>query len=207
MDTSRAHAVPSDAGLNRGPEGQMLKSAHQAIRSIRRWHRRSSYTISSWIGRLLVVGSIAYMTWSIGVRTEGSVASQHEAIGELIALLGGIAGSFMASRSAFRSHARSAFRRLLSMYEGLGEIARTTEVEFPDEHESALQRIGAIASVHYGTARDALEDWSDLAPHEVAELKDGLTRPRETSDQWDVDAPPPTLGRGAVSTNGGSEHG
>lgn len=167
-------------------------------------YRRSSYKIGSWFGWLLVILAISYTTWRIGVESERPVTSTEEAAGELLALIGGIAGSFLASRSTFRGHARSAFRRLLSMSAGLGDIARTAACETPEEHEQALARIGAIASVHYETALHALEDWSDLAPRQVAELRENLSRrgasPAATADE----STPPPLGRGAVSTHGGS---
>ena len=173
--------------------------------TVREFFRRSAYKIGSWFGWLLVVGAIAYTTWRIGVESERPVTSAEEAIGELIALIGGIAGSFLAARSTFRGHARSAFRRLLSMYDGLGEIAKTAVCETPEEHESALARIGAIASVHYGTAWDALEDWSDIAPQQVSALKEDLSRRDRVSRAWSDDVGPPPLSRGAVSTDEGSE--
>ena len=172
--------------------------------AVRQFYRRSSYRIGSWVGWLLVVAAIAYTTWRIGIEAGRPVTSTEEGLGELLALMAGIAGSLLASRSTLRGHARSAFRRLLSMYEGLGEIANTAVCETPAEHESALARIGAIASVHYGTAWDALEDWSDLAPREVAELRESL-QPREhaTGEGLDKVEPLP-LGRGAIPKDGGS---
>ena len=112
----------------------------------------------------------------------------------------------MASRSALRSHARSAFRRLLSLYNGLGEIARTAESETSEERELALAKISAIARVHYRTAQDALYDWSDLAPHEVAELRERLMRDGgEQVDRSEVEISRPLV-RGMVSVEGGNEH-
>lgn len=175
------------------------------VESIRGRYRRWSYTIGTWFGALLVVGAIAYTTWRIGVESRGPLSGEAEAIGELAALVGGIAGSFLASRSALRSHARSAFRRLLSMYNGLGEIARISVCESPEEHESALATIGAIASVHYGTARDALEDWSDLAPQQVAELRENLTREGEAAAAHAEADSVPSLGVGLIATRGGSQ--
>ena len=179
-------------------------AAERVGATVRRVYRRSAYKIGSWVGWLLVVGAIAYTTWRIGVELERPVTSAGEAIGELVALVGGIAGSFLASRSAFRGHARSAFRRLLSMYDGLGEIAKASVCETPEEHESALARIGAIASVHYGTALDALEDWSDLAPQQVSELRESLSRREQASGEWSEEVGPPPFGRSAVSIDEGS---
>ena len=171
---------------------------------LRGLYRRSSYKVGLWVGWLLVVGAIAYTTWRIGVESVRPATSAEEAVGELVALIGGIVGSFLASRSTFRGHARSAFRRLLSMYDGFGEIAKTAVCETPEEHESALERIGAIASVHYGTAWHALEDWSDLAPQQVAELRESLSRRGQAAAERPDEVGPPPLGRGAVSTEGGS---
>ena len=183
----------------------MSMTAERVGGTVRELYRRSADKIGSRVGWLLVVGAIAYTMWRIGVESGRPVTSTEEAIGELFALIGGIAGSFLAARSTFRGHARSAFRRLLSMYAGLGEIAKTAVCETPEEHESALARIGAIASVHYGTALDALEDWNDIAPQQVAELRESLSRRRQTSREWSDEIGPPPLGRGAVSRDGGSD--
>ena len=162
--------------------------------------------ITFWVGLVWVVGAIAYMAWRVGVQSERLVTSQEEAVGELLALVGGIAGSFMASRSALRSHARSAFRRLLSMYDGLGEIARMAESETSEERELALAKISAIARVHYQTASDALHDWSDLAPQQVAELRERLMHGGEDSaGRLEGEVSPPLV-RSAVSVEGGGEH-
>lgn len=176
--------------------------AGQFVASVRKAYRRSSYTIGTWVGGTLVVGAIAYTAWRIGVESQRPITGAEEATGEFLALLGGIAGSFLVSRSAIRGHARSAFRRLLSMYNGLGEIAETAVCERPEEQAAALARIEAIATVHYGTAWDALHDWSDLAPQQVAELRNTLmnraTGMRETRE----DEEPPPLGQRVVSTRG-----
>lgn len=173
--------------------------------SVRELYARSSYRVGSWVGWALVVGAIAYTAWRIGVEATAPATAGQDPVGELLALIGGIAGSFLASRSMFRAHARSAFRRLLSMYDGLGEIAKTAVCETPEEHESALARIGAIASVHYGTASDALEDWADLAPQQVAELRESLASRGRTTAEEPIVVDPLPLARGAVSVGGGNE--
>lgn len=184
----------------------MTKAASRLAEPLRRSYRRSSYMINFWVGLVLVVGAIAYMAWRIGVQSERPVTSQEEAVGELLALIGGIAGSYMASRSALRSHARSAFRRLLSMYDGLGEIARMAEDETPEDRELALAKISGIARVHYRTASDALQDWSDLAPQQVAELQESLMHGgKDLAAGLEVEVSRPLV-RSAVSAEEGTEH-
>lgn len=177
-----------------------MSKIKRVIASVRTSYRRTSYRVGSWFGGLLVAASLVYTASRIG----RPVSGWEEEVGELVALVGGIAGSFIASRSAFRAHARSAFRRLTSMYVGLGQITEAAICNPPEEHE-ALVRIEAIASVHAQTARDALEDWADLAPNEVAELRGSLRR-REagaTEEVEPVNVLP--LGSGAVTRHGVSD--
>ena len=82
-------------------------AAEEVMAVVREAYRRSSYRIGSWIGWLFVVGAIAYTAWRIGVESGRPVSGAEESIGELLALVGGIAGSFMASRSTCRGHARA----------------------------------------------------------------------------------------------------
>ena len=125
-------------------------------------------------GASLVLLAVGYAGWQIGVAMVRTLTPAEAAIGELIVLIGGVAGSFLVSRGVMRGHARSAFRRLISMYQGFGRIKVLIEANQPEESETALLRIGEIASIHYDTVKDALDDWHDLVPREVDELRETM---------------------------------
>ena len=57
-------------------------------------------------------------------------------------------------------HARSAFRRLISLYEGLSRVANV--IEEPEVDEVKLKVIRAIVVEKISTADDALADWEDV---------------------------------------------
>ncbi|MYA99802.1 hypothetical protein F4X90_09005 [Candidatus Poribacteria bacterium] len=83
-----------------------------------------------------------------------------------------------AAKEIIKPHARSAFRRLISLYESLSRAS--TEIQSLDNSESledyrvALAKFDAIVTEQLNTADDALEDWRDIVPEDVEELKQKL---------------------------------
>lgn len=90
-----------------------------------------------------------------------------------------------AASEVVRPHVRSAFRRLLSLYQALGRLQSSI-----DDRRSFLDgnsKKGMVDLVHVGqqldilavqvvadlaTADDAMEDWRDLVPDEVAKIEE-----------------------------------
>ena len=103
------------------------------------------------------------------------------AIGSGISLF---AGHRLAQQAA-KPHARSAFRRLLSLYHGLSRAAtaiESSQSSEPDgDYQVLLARLEEIVAYQLMTADDALEDWNDLVPEDVEELKQEL-RPDNTTE-------------------------
>ena len=83
-----------------------------------------------------------------------------------------------AAKEIIKPHARSAFRRLVSLYESLSRAS--TEIQSLDNSESledyrvAFAKLDAIVTEQLTTADDALEDWRDVVPEDVEELKQKL---------------------------------
>ena len=78
-----------------------------------------------------------------------------------------------AAREIIKPHARSAFRRLLSLYQSLSRVATTIESSQSDEspeYPVIIAKIEAIVVEQLNTADDALEDWRDIVPEDVKEL-------------------------------------
>jgi hypothetical protein len=107
---------------------------------------------------------------------------------QVISLGIGILGSFLlggatAKENAInivRPHAKSAFRRVLSLYASLFRLRGTMECIMRDLEENpeamtALERLKDVVTEQIETSADTLEDWEDLVPDEVARLKEKLS--------------------------------
>ena len=104
--------------------------------------------------------------------------TEMEAYGfQIFSLFSGLVGSYIFGRQITRNsikeivepHARSAFRRLISLYRSISRVAEIIEEDNDDQQKVAVIR--AIVIEQIATADDALEDWRDLVPESVAELK------------------------------------
>ena len=107
------------------------------------------------------------------------------------AFIVGLTGSYLfgrqyaknAAKEIVKPYARSAFRRLLSLYQSLSRVA--TEIKnyrITEECKSAettFARLEAIVVEQLATADHALEDWRDIVPEDVAELEARLLTPRD----------------------------
>lgn len=98
----------------------------------------------------------------------------------------GIAASYIlgkqsaqsAAQDVIKPHARSSFRRILSLYEGLSRLALSiveirNNSKNPPTHLDVLE---AIVVEQISTADDAIEDWRDLVPEEVEEIEKRLKK-------------------------------
>ena len=139
------------------------------------------------------IGPALLILFSIGISiilaytaTQRTLSGLESALWQIFVFAGGLAGSFIfgrqsareAAREMIKPHARSAFRRLLSLYQSLSRAATTIEsAQISDSHENdqvALARLEEIISEQLSTADDALEDWNDIVPEDVKELKQKL---------------------------------
>jgi len=129
---------------------------------------------------LLVAGFFAYIT------TQRTLTNLESILFQVFVLIASLVGSFLlgrqsaedAAREIIKPHARSAFRRLSSLYESLSrvgiEIGKSRDSGGSNSGEIAckitLARLEAIIVEQLATADDALEDWRDIVPEDVAEL-------------------------------------
>lgn len=160
-----------------------------------------------WPGlTLLVSGVLAVVTVLVGTQAEPNKLAT--ALLQGITLVLSTAGSFVlgkaasreAAREVIRPHARSAFRRVQNLYMALGRQrqALNTEqirlarlcVETGDGENLAFEHVrGSMLALEYmvveqiSTADDALEDWRDLVPDEVAAIEAEARRREENSER------------------------
>ena len=97
---------------------------------------------------------------------------------QILALLAGIGASYIFGRSASKEsvretiepHARSAFRRLISLYRSISRVAAIIESEEARDDAAKIDIIRAIVVEQIATADDALADWQDVVPEAVEEM-------------------------------------
>lgn len=130
---------------------------------------------------LLVGGIFAYTA------TMRTLTSLESVLLQLFTWVAGLMGSFLigrrsvteAAREIIKPHARSAFRRLLSLYSSLSRagivIRNSQELDGADDHRIALGKLEMIVIEQLATADDALDDWHDIVPEDVAELRKKLS--------------------------------
>lgn len=121
------------------------------------------------------------------VATTRALTTLESFVWQFLSLLIGLIGSFIfgrqsaqkAAREFIKLSSRSAFRRLLSLYESISRVAYTIESaqssESPDDFQLKLAELEGIVFMQLQTASDALEDWRDIVPDEVKELQEKLS--------------------------------
>ena len=107
----------------------------------------------------------------------------------LLAIGSGIsffAGQQLVEKAA-KPHARSAFRHLISLYNGLSRAAKAIEssqsLKSDEDYQVLLARLREIVAHQLITADDALEDWRDIVSEDVKELKQDLQSDNTTEER------------------------
>lgn len=141
-----------------------------------------------WLPLLLVVAAFVVAGFSIFIAAQRSLTSLENTLLQAFSLALGLVGSFYfgkqsatdAAKQIIKPHARSAFRRLISLYESLSRVGTEIENSKNSQSESiTIAKMEAIVVEQLATADDALEDWRDIVPDEVEELRSKLTTKRE----------------------------
>ena len=140
-----------------------------------------------WIGpALLLILSITVSVILAYTATQRTLSGLESTLWQIFVFAGGLAGSFIfgrrsardAAREIIKSHARSAFRRLIFLYLTLRHAANMIESsqssESLEDYHVVLARLEEIVTAQLLTADDALEDWNDIVPEDVKELKQKL---------------------------------
>ena len=144
-----------------------------------------------WTLALLVA---AFSVVVIGVGASRKLTGLEQGLVQFISLTISLVGSFVFGRKSSRAgakaliqtQARPAFRRLVSLYAALQNVAGAIEARRQNLNELAHQSAGnvtidhvnvsldlvqALVLEHIRTANDAVEDWRDIAPSEVEQIE------------------------------------
>ena len=122
---------------------------------------------------LMLMGLFAYTA------TERALTEMEAIVLQFLALLAGIGGSYIfglrtskeSIRETIEPHARSAFRRLMSLYRSISRVAATIDSEESGDAAAKIAIIQAIVVEQIATADDALADWQDVVPEAVEGMR------------------------------------
>lgn len=132
---------------------------------------------------LLILASLIVAVLFLAISSQRPLTNLENVLLQLFTLGLGLVGSFFIGRLSAREvaldiikpHARSAFRRLLSLYNSLSRMARTiqeaTEKTNPTSAEIVLANIESVVIEQIASADDALEDWRDIIPDDVEQIQ------------------------------------
>jgi len=150
-----------------------------------------------WAGAILILASLGVaVTFSL-VAAYRSLTALENVLLQVFSLGIGLIGSYVLGRESAREaakalvkpHARSAFRRSLSLYRSLSRLALAIQSaqstnDADPLRQAILERLEGIVVEQIATADDALEDWRDIVPEDVEELRARLlTRDKVESTQ------------------------
>jgi hypothetical protein len=134
-------------------------------------------------GIILIVVALAVAIFFFIVATYRNLTGLENVLLQVFSLGAGLIGSYVlgresashAARELIKPHARSAFRRLLSLYRSLSRLLITIRADrqINDSDSvttSILDKLEGIVIEQIATADDAGEDWRDIVPEEVEKL-------------------------------------
>jgi hypothetical protein len=114
---------------------------------------------------------------------KGNLTTTENILFQILMLGCGLTGSYYFGRNAakqsaqdvIKPHAKSAFRRVLSLYYSLSRLAHKIEeykIKYKDDSDKettkhVLEVLENMVIEQISTADDALEDWKDIVPEEV----------------------------------------
>jgi len=121
------------------------------------------FLLTATIRDLTALENVLFQIYSLGLGLIGSYVIGRESSRE-------------AAKAVVKPHARSAFRCLLSLYKSLSRLANTIQNMKSNDLSNiqvnqVLERLEGIVTEQIATADDALEDWRDIVPEELAELQ------------------------------------
>jgi hypothetical protein len=135
-------------------------------------------------GQLLVTLAIVVSAIFVIVATFRDLSALENTLLQVFSLGIGLVGSYIlgqdsareAGREMMKPHARSAFRRLLSLTQSLSRLVQTMESVRPVVGDNAqataiVDRLEGIVVEQIAQAADALEDWRDVLPEEFQAMR------------------------------------
>lgn len=129
---------------------------------------------------ILIVCSLVLAGFFIYTASKREISSLENVFFQIFILATSLSGSYLLGKKiseasafeAIKPYARSAFRRVLSLYYGLSRLAKDVGHEIRiKNNNSLLEKFQATIEEQLYTADDALEDWRDIVPEDVEEIQ------------------------------------
>lgn len=140
--------------------------------------------MNKWSGRILVGVAVLVSIAFVIVSSYRDLSALENTLLQVFSLGLGLIGSYImgqesardTAREMIKPHARSAFRRLVSLTQSLSRLVQTMQAIRPDETKNPqaaviVDRLESIVVEQISTAADALEDWRDVLPEDFSALK------------------------------------
>lgn len=150
--------------------------------------------MSYWSGGILIAISLVVAAFYVAVSLNRELTALESVLLQFITLAIGTAGSFvlgnLSAQRLSKRHAKSAFRRVSHLYLSLSRLiemvtrARSSygfDVSTPAGR--ALDNVEVIVTEQIYTADDALDDWSDIVPEDLASFRKDLQDRRANSQR------------------------
>lgn len=131
------------------------------------------------LGGVLVAVSLAFAAIMVFVSSSRDLSPLESSLFQAVILGGGLSGSFLfgrmsslqTARDMIRPHARSAFRRVLSLHRSLYKLSvriETLQEEGGGDHR--LEIVRAVVDEQIVAGGDAMEDWRDIIEDDIDEI-------------------------------------
>ena len=139
---------------------------------------------------VLVFVSLSLAGYFVYVSTDRNLTPLEGIFFQVLILIFGLGGTFWIGLVSpiSRSHARSAFRRVRSLYMGLARAALIIDESRDSDsvagYRLAFARLEEVVGDQLVTADDALEDWEDIVPKDVRELRKRLGDESSGRSKW-----------------------
>jgi len=143
------------------------------------------FRAESIVAGCLILGAISVSVVFSFVAAKRALTNLEAVLFQAFSLFAGLVGSFLfgrqsaqsAAREMLKPHARSAFRRMFSLYKSISRLAAAIQdassgpTHSTSSPKQTIEVLRAIVVEQLSTADDALEDWSDIVPEDVAEIR------------------------------------
>ena len=142
----------------------------------------------------LIASSILIAIVFVYISAQRELTALEGALLQIMVLITSLIGSYIfgrqsatsAAKDIIKPSARSAFRRLTSLYNSLERLASILAQSQGDgakeSHEVTIAKLKAIVLEQILTADHAMEDWRDIVPEDVNELYIKIQKSREVGE-------------------------
>ena len=134
--------------------------------------------MKDWYFAALLAGCLVAAGAFVGLSWLRAPTPFETVLFQIVILITGLLGSYMygknsaadAARDVIRPHARSAFRRVFSLYKSLYNMSDRIETMRSDDPDPRLDVIKTAVDEQISAGQDALEDWRDIIEDDVDEI-------------------------------------